>query len=271
MSAAGGWSTIELLVTVKAYPNPSRTQSEAACIAGISREGEFIRLYPVPFRDLEGAQKFQKYHWIRVRVSSPRKDPRPETRRPDFSAIEIVSPEPLSTKYAWRERRDAVLPLRAHSLCDIQDAQRASGTSLGLFQPAEILDFEYTHEENPDWTPEERARLEAQDFFMTRERELLEKIPYKFHYVFRCHDCRNQNPHRLKIVDWELAQLFRTMREQAASIEECLSKVRDKWLGEICGDDKDTHFFVGNTLAHGNTFLVLGAFWPPKEKQLPLL
>lgn len=69
----GPWQTIEVLITVKAYPNPSRSQSEAACIVGVRRDGGFVRLYPVPFRSLEDEQQFKKYQWIRVRVQGSRK------------------------------------------------------------------------------------------------------------------------------------------------------------------------------------------------------
>ena len=76
----GPWRTIEVLITVKAYPNPSKSQSEAACIVGIQRDGGFVRLYPVPFRALDDQQRFKKYQWIRVRARKPKNDPRPASQ-----------------------------------------------------------------------------------------------------------------------------------------------------------------------------------------------
>jgi hypothetical protein len=75
----------------------------------------------------------------------------------------------------------------------------------------------------------------------------------------------------MKVVDWELMQFYRRMRNESETVEECLRKVRDKWLDELCGPDKDTHLFVGNMQAHLNSFLVLGVFWPPRVKKGPLL
>jgi hypothetical protein len=41
------WLQREALVTVKAYPNPSKKYSETACIAAITRAEGWVRLYPV--------------------------------------------------------------------------------------------------------------------------------------------------------------------------------------------------------------------------------
>ena len=39
--------------------------------------------------------------------------------------------------------------------------------------------------------------------------------------------------------------------------------LRDKFLDQLCGEDRDTYFFVGNQFRHPRGFLVLGVFWPP--------
>ena len=73
----------------------------------------------------------------------------------------------------------------------------------------------------------------------------------------------------MKIVDWELGMLFRRMQQECSTIEEALAKVRQKWFGDLCGPDKDTHFFVGNMGAHPTSFLILGVFWPPVQQESP--
>ena len=268
-----GRKVLRVLVTVKAYPNPSKSLMEASCVAGVTDDKQLVRLYPVPFRYLAGPQKFKKYQWVEVPVVEARNDPRKETFRPQFDSLKVVSPQ-LSTSGSWRERRQWVRPVLSDSLCDIQDAQQASGTSLGVFKPAEIMDFDWEQEKQKDWTAKELARLGIRDLFLQKDRkrlEPLEKIPFSFRYRFRCADCRTAEPHHMKIVDWELMQFYRRMREESETIEDCLRKVRDKWLDELCGAEKDTHFFVGNMQAHLNSFLVLGVFWPPKVKKGPLL
>jgi hypothetical protein len=46
---------IRLVVTVKSYPQPSSRYHESVCVAGIrrdTRDPQWVRLYPVQFRDL---------------------------------------------------------------------------------------------------------------------------------------------------------------------------------------------------------------------------
>lgn len=259
---------LEVLITVKAYPNPSKSLGEAACLAGVTRDGKFARLYPVPFRDLEDDQQFTKYQWIRVRARPAKDDPRPETFRPDFSSIRVQG-KPLSTRNAWAARRDIVMPLRSASMCDIQDAQARDRTSLGFFQPAEVLDIETEHEESPTWQPGEWERLGQRDLFLTREKKPLEKIPVSFFYRFRCDGCRNKEPHRMKIIDWELAQLWRNQR-RVHDEQTAIDRVRDHFLRDLCAPTKDTHFFTGSVAQHPTSFLILGVFWPPRTKQTQL-
>nr|VFK19110.1 MAG: hypothetical protein BECKLPF1236B_GA0070989_11615 [Candidatus Kentron sp. LPFa] len=236
----------------------------------MDRNDRYVRLYPVPFRDLENSRRFKKYQWVRLKVQQRNSDSRPESYAPNYDTLEVIS-EPLSTDDAWRERREIVLSRVAESLCDIQDAQKRDGASLGIFKPAEIIDFDWEPDEQQEWTDTEQARLAQQDLFMTREKKLLEKIPYTFRYRFRCADCRVNEPHHMKVVDWELAQMYRKLRRESESIDDCLTKIRDKWLVQICDSQKyDTYFFVGNMRQFPQSFLVLGVFWPPREVQMRL-
>lgn len=262
------YESLEVLITVKAYPNPSQSLGESVCIAGIARDGRFVRLYPVPFRDLEDGQRFHKYQWVRVSVTRPRNDQRPETWRPRQDSFEVIS-KPLSTADAWAARREVVLANVSDSVCDIQDRQKADRTSLGVFRPEEVLDFVWDKDPNPEWTPGELGKLTQQDLFMTKERKLLQKLPYRFRYVFRCAKCRNKDPHEQMVIDWELAEQYRHLR-RAHDEATVLKMIKDKWLGELCGPMKDTYFFAGNMQKYPSNFLVLGVFWPPRQEQLGL-
>ena len=64
---------LRLMVSVKAYPTPSTKYEETVCCAGISEDLEWIRLYPVPYRDLPGLGKFRKYDI--VEVTAVRREP----------------------------------------------------------------------------------------------------------------------------------------------------------------------------------------------------
>lgn len=69
--------------------------------------------------------------------------------------------------------------------------------------------------------------------------------------------------------DWELGTLFLKQAERLDSDERAAESVREKFLGELCREDKDTRFFMGTRFPY-NVWLVLGVFWPPKTCQQSL-
>ena len=55
-------NSIRLVVTVKSYPQPSSRYHESVCVAGIrtdTKTPEWVRLYPLQFRDLPEEKQFQ--------------------------------------------------------------------------------------------------------------------------------------------------------------------------------------------------------------------
>lgn len=42
---------LKVLITVKTYPVPSTKYDELVCTAGVTEPGDFIRLYPINFRE----------------------------------------------------------------------------------------------------------------------------------------------------------------------------------------------------------------------------
>lgn len=60
---------VEMMVLVKATPQPSTKYGDTVCVAGAllhQRPVRWIRLYPIPFRYLESAAKFRKYQTVKV-------------------------------------------------------------------------------------------------------------------------------------------------------------------------------------------------------------
>ncbi len=74
-----------MLVTVKAYPTVSQQHGEAVCVAGIRLDVEphaWVRLFPVPYRDLAGDQQFRKWQVIDLEAQRAATDRRPESFTP---------------------------------------------------------------------------------------------------------------------------------------------------------------------------------------------
>ncbi|MCK6212303.1 hypothetical protein KZX45_17305 [Georgenia sp. EYE_87] len=62
---------IKVMIVVKAAPQPSRTYGDTVCVAGIAivpGPPRWVRLYPVPFRYLDGEKRFRKYDIVDVKV-----------------------------------------------------------------------------------------------------------------------------------------------------------------------------------------------------------
>jgi hypothetical protein len=270
--------TIDFLPIVKAYPAVSKRHGEVACIAGVQfrdtgplslPEVKWVRLFPVPFRDLESDQQFAKYQPITVRVESHSSDSRPETRRPDRESIEVTG-DTIAPKGDWLGRRPYVESLMVDSMCEIQRRREDDRTSLGIFRPAEILGLDIESidvKKEKEELAETMARREAQGSLLkggeiNEKEELLgalDLIPYRFRLRYQCDDPGCQG-HAQSIVDWEILQFYRHER-QKPDWEEI---VRHRVLDVVCGPDRDVALIVGNQHQHENAFLVLGFWWPRK-------
>lgn len=260
------WQEADITITVKAYPAVSTKYRETVCVAGI-REGllgsaQHIRLYPVPFRDLPFEQRFKKWDRIRVKVRKAKNDSRPESFTPDMGSISMGGH--LDTKKKWQARRSVVDQLPRYSMCALQALQAEQGTSLGLVAPSEVLDFTATTRER-DEREEARRYLASQPTLFDIDKKdlpLVEAIPFSFRYVYRCEDCKPGKLHRQSIIDWEINQAYRRWRDEYGA-DQVIDRLRSKWLGELCGPEKDTMFFSGNMHQHPGSFLILGTWWPP--------
>jgi len=79
----------EILITVKAYPNPSNKYQETVCIAGVTKKEGWTRLYPISFRHLPQNLQFKKYQLLRLRMRKHESDSRPESYRPDQQSFQL--------------------------------------------------------------------------------------------------------------------------------------------------------------------------------------
>jgi hypothetical protein len=246
-----------VLITVRTYPTPAIKGVEVSCTAGVTDDGQWIRLFPVPYRRLDFDKRFKKYQWIDVEVSKARKDPRPESYTPNIDSIQIV--RTVSPKDNWHERRRLLAPLTSHCFCCIKQRQAETGfPTLGLFKPLTIerLSIEPV---DPNWTEDELARLRQYSMFEKANLQELEKIPFKFTYDFRCPHT-GCGGHSVSCTDWEMSESYRRWRRKYVSKWE--EKFRQTYEQEMM-NKHETHFFVGNLLAYPKTWIIVGLFYPP--------
>jgi hypothetical protein len=67
----------------------------------------------------------------------------------------------------------------------------------------------------------------------------------------------------MMIEDWEVGALYWNLVDNyGKSPIQAAEGVKQKFLHDMCGPSKDTHFYVGTILAHPKRWVVIGVFWP---------
>ncbi len=275
-------SKTRVLITVTTYPLPSRSYDELVCTAGITENGEWIRIYPVPLKFLQGKKKDGKlvsfkYQWIEVELEKRQDDIRPESYSPknnDFNSIEINDVNRIDTKNNWFLRKKICLQEVYYNKNQLlEDCRAPKYKSLVTFKPSKIVSFDYEEDER-EWKDVWKEMRKQGDLFdPDRGSEIkLKKLPYKFFYTFL--DDEN-NESRLMIEDWEIGALYwKTLADCEGNEKDALSKVRYRYEKEFI-NTKDIYLFLGTTkewhLRKGkNPFVIIGVFYPKKESQLSL-
>lgn len=257
------FQTKKILVTVKAYPNPSSKYVETVCCAGIDLStNQWIRLYPIPYRLLEDEKQFKKYSTIEVACFKATDDHRPESYKVNADSIKVF-PGVIDTKDKWKRRKEIVMPTLAESMCQVCKLGEEKKKTLALIKPLDV-GFEWQKAKLEE-APGEKQDSYKQLSFTHTEIERIEKIPYDFYYTFKCTES-NCPGHRMLIIDWEINQAFRKWRYKYKPETLLLEKIKERWLQLMCYNNTDPYFFVGNVHRFPKIFMVLGTFYPPKDK-----
>jgi hypothetical protein len=257
--------TKKALIVVRTYPVPARTGVEVSCTAAITESGEWLRLFPIPYRLLDEDKQFRKYQWVNVGVIKAPKDSRPESYRIQNEAITILE-EPLSTANDWQARKAIIYPLRAHCMCCLQrERDEKLYPTLGFFRPKSI-DGLIIKPDTPTWTPSQLAILRQKHLFREGPKVELEKVPFKFQYQFTCDesDCPT---HTLTCTDWEMGVAWLNWYKKYGAGWE--AKFRQKFEQEMI-HKFDTHFYVGTIHQYPNAWIIVGLFYPPRPQNLSL-
>jgi len=264
-------------ITVKTYPTLSEKYDELVCTAGISEDGSWIRLYPLPFRKLDNEQKYKKYQWIEADIERNTSDFRFESHKVlNIDTIKVIGTG--EKKVDWDKRKQILFKTEKifTNLTElIQLAKKPPYRSLAIFKPASIIDF-YSEPTERDWPGDklERIREKAKQLslFQTSEEieeefKVVQKLPYIFKYKFKDNQGKESN---LMIEDWEIGTLYLNCLWKANGDEvTALKKVREKYWDDFV--TKDIYFFLGTRKSDHhlaiNPFSIVGVFYPPFDKQ----
>ncbi len=253
---ADGWEERDVLMIVKAYPNPEDEYGEACCTAGVDSLGNWIRIWPVPFRDLRREQKFAKWQWIKAKIRHS-SDPRPESHDIQPETIQVGGK--VDTGKAWTKRLAYLSANYVRSVEELEALQLAGQQTMGSIRPREIIEFVIEERDDPNWKPGQLGKL-AQLGLFTGPKATLERIPLKFSYRFTCDDARCKIVHKLQILDWEVAEAYRSWRVTYG--EDWEWALRQKFEHELPA--KDLILNLGNYIKYPTRFGIVGLVYPPK-------
>lgn len=267
---------VKILITVKAYPAISKKYNETVCTAGITQEGKWIRIYPIPFRLLDYDKQFRKYEWIELDVEKNKSDFRPESYKPkDLFLNDLVSHGIIkSDKNTWAERRKYVLKSIYTNLDKLisEAKDKEICTSLAVFKPTRIIDFIY-EETSREWKKEKLDYMHSKKLQLNlfdnqnkddiTEFEIVDKLPYKFSFKFEDENGRTAT---LMIEDWETGMLFwNSLIKNKSDEQKACEDVKKKYYDDFA-KTKDYYFFLGTTkrfhFVSDNPFVIIGDFRP---------
>ena len=252
----------ELLILTKTYPNPSSKYRETTCVAAVNHENKLRRLFPVPFRLLDGSQKFNKWEWVKSVLHKASDDHRPESHQLHIDTLKRIGRK-VTTENAWANRIRVIQGHLVESIEELERRRQASGETLGFVGPVEILSLDIRASKNPEWTDADIKILTQESLFDSEDvhkLKLLKKLPHEFRYTYRLHTDNVHAESQHLITDWEAGALYWN----------CLNSGCDDWeipFRERLMYDfsrKDLYFMMGTVHRFPDTWLIVGLYYPPK-------
>lgn len=261
MAGGAQWQTEELLILVKTYPQPSSGHRETTCVAAINRDGKMRRVFPVPFRLLEGQFQFKKWEWTRAQLIKEPKDHRPESFKIDVDSIERL--ETIAARGSWQARRQWLDSHVVASFDELEARRQKTGETLGILRPSRLIGLDITPESKVEWTEAEKQRLLREGLFdsdAVRSRPPLRKLPYAFHYRYECGGATARH----RITDWEAGALFwNCLRSHGDDWQQPFRDKMEKWMAQ-----RDLMFLMGTIHRFPDHWLIVGLIYPPLPKDV---
>ncbi|MEX2718365.1 MAG: hypothetical protein Q6370_018865 [Candidatus Sigynarchaeota archaeon] len=259
----------KILVVVKAYPEPSTKYKSAICMAGITEQHEWIRLYPIDYDYFINNLNFPKFTWIEADVAKSteklmRKESfkvRKETIKVVDDSIARVSGSKKEKAKIWAIRKKWVSSILSPSIEALDVKWHADRTSLGVIKP-NLVDLRFR--KSIDEIKIEKEHYPQQT--LTGGRVLVpDIIEHAISYRYRCEGSDCSTLHDQTCEDWELFEAVRNWPYQG---EEKEQKIREQYFDNL--KTRDLHFIVGMHSLQP-TWMIIGLFYPPKEKNQDLL
>ncbi len=206
----------ECFILIKAQPHRSSNYFETVCCAGVGRDGKWRRQYPVPFRILEGAQKFNRWDWIRYEYVEGRNDRRKESQKVDAKTLEVTG---LIKK---SERANFLNPLIRSSFAEAD----SNDESLTLLRPKKII-LTYKEKTLKELTEETKKHAELANQLSLFDATAKPIIPCPLQFILNWTD-QDGKPHRHLNDDWETSAAYNRFERQYGH-DKAIEILKDKY------------------------------------------
>lgn len=239
----------QVFILVKAYPQPSQKYEETVCCAGITAEGEFVRLYPVRYRHLAEGSKFDRFDLIEVMGERPRGDGRPESFHIDENSIRVVR----SAKTLTSEQKAALwLKSVSISLEELRSRNKSHGVSLGIVKP-DIGSMRFSAKPAHEASNEDKAISDSllhQNSLLESPLKPLPAPEYGFYYRYTSAGKKSEG----RIHDWEVQAAYGEYKRRYGTA--VLEEMRKMYQETIPA--QNLHLILGTMQAHPQQFIIIG-------------
>ncbi|MFZ2586830.1 MAG: hypothetical protein WAZ18_01710 [Alphaproteobacteria bacterium] len=239
---------------VKAAPQLGDKHGETVCTAAITRDGHWVRLYPITFRSLDAAQQFRRWDVVKYQWRTPKDDARLESRRVEHQSLAVVGTLPEAQRFGLID------PMVKTSLV----AEREAGRSFAFIRPT-IKGF-IVEEKSPAEYEEEREKFDL----YSRQADLFMKpvlpykpCPYRFKYKYIIADGEREGT----CQDWETEATY-FQWERLYGKEKTLEMMKERWGHELPA--KGLLFAMGTHSRWPDTWLINGIVQLPQTGQMGL-
>jgi hypothetical protein len=235
----------EAVILVKALPQVGEKHGETVCVAAVDPYRNWLRLYPIAFRQLDDGQKFTRWDRIRFkwRLAEIQRDNRVESRNVDQSSIELIG------RLRKESRASFLEPLVVRST----KRERVEGRSLALIQPDDPKFFmrprslEAMQKREDEYT----KLLKSPDLFAAKELIPLRPAPYEFGYRYQDDD----GSHECLCHDWEIEQTYLNWSRKYGE-KNALDKLHDQFGRRFPGEGM--MFAMGTHSRYPDVWMIIG-------------
>lgn len=245
---------LEILVNCKTYPSVSTKYTETVCTGGVDRDGNFIRLYPIPFRFLEKDEQYKRWDVIRVKAYRDTKDIRPESwHYVPGTPIEVIGRAESETD-RWQWMKSVLF----HGTEDLERQELTNG--LVEIEPVEF----YWKPDDAEWSERQKNVIFQGNLFAEKDDISLmaARVPWQFRLKYR--EIATGREGDGKVLAWSYYVGFLRQKSSLGDDEQALKAVADTVRNRIFAPGNRVFAIFGTHHRFGS-WMISAIYHVPKE------